>query len=117
MISTHININPELLIKLVASKLGMWAEDVLSPLEKSSASALGGKHLMTNGMEWHPISLARAAQWGVGYQVWFNLLCSEKVDENWMLEQPVNNKGCSSSIKHPVSPEGVLSTVSIKNFY
>ena len=26
MILTHININPELLIKLVASKLGMWAE-------------------------------------------------------------------------------------------
>ena len=26
MILTHININPELLIELVASKLRMWAE-------------------------------------------------------------------------------------------
>ena len=26
MILTHLNINPELLIKLVASKLRMWAE-------------------------------------------------------------------------------------------
>ena len=41
MILTHININPELLIKLVASMLRMWAEadpwHTLLPLGKSSA--------------------------------------------------------------------------------
>ena len=58
----------------------------------------GGKHLVTNGEAWRPASHTRAAQRGDGYQVWPNSLCLGKRGEfkNWMLEQPVNNKGCSS---------------------
>ena len=41
----------------------------------------------------------RAAHWGVVYEVWPNWLCLGKGGElkNWMLEQLVNNKGCSST--------------------
>ena len=64
----HININPELLIKLVAIKLIMWAEEPpwnthqpwgnpLLPWE-----GLGVKYLLTNGVAWGPSSRTSTAQ-------------------------------------------------------
>ena len=54
MILAHINVNPELLIKLVVSKLIMWGTSLgyLSPLGKSSAS-IGRVWWEVLGDKWH----------------------------------------------------------------
>ena len=103
MILIHIRNNPQLLIRLLASKLGMLAEaywGYFLPLEKSSASleGLGEGCLVTNGLVWYPKNDTKAVYWGEGYQVWPNLLYLGKSGElkSLMLEQLVNNKGCSS---------------------
>ena len=69
MILKRININPELLIKMVASKLRICAEthaqdntyhilgNILPHLE-----GLSGKYSVTNSMTWHPVSHTSTAQ-------------------------------------------------------
>ena len=79
MILTHININPELLIKLVASKLKMWAE----------------AHLQDT---WHPQG-----------NPLFRQVQEMRVVTSGMAWCPITHKDCKWLLKHPVSPKGVLS--------
>ena len=69
MFLTWLNINLGLL-KLVATKLSMWAEAHAqngchlqrNPLPLWVIIRVGGKHLLTNDMAWCPLSHTSAAQ-------------------------------------------------------
>ena len=54
--------------------------------------------MASNIVAWRPISHTSSVQWGAGYQVWPNWLCSENGGtlKNWTFDQPVHNKSCSS---------------------
>ena len=55
MILTHINISPELFIKLIPNKLRLWAEGYFPSLGKSSAS-LGRIGWEVLGDQWRGIA-------------------------------------------------------------
>ena len=104
MILIGLKSNPKLLIKTVASSLSMRAEihpqNTCHPKETFCfpRHGLGGKHLVTKGVAWRPeVTQVLHSKWQVNIGSLTRCVReSGGESKNWILEQSVNTKVCSS---------------------